>query len=65
MCDEAYLIERRLLSSEPEEALYLNARLFLKLADDIGQPGRGGARSSLASARGGWIQPFLYSKVNA
>jgi hypothetical protein len=32
VCDEAYLILRRLLSSEPEEALYLNSRLFLKLS---------------------------------
>jgi len=34
VCDEAYLIERRLLSGEPEEALYLNSRLFLKLSNE-------------------------------
>jgi len=32
VCDEAYLLERKLISSEPEEALYLNSRLYLKLS---------------------------------
>jgi hypothetical protein len=31
VCDEAYLMLRRLLSAEAEEPLYINSRLFLKL----------------------------------
>ncbi|MEO5619070.1 MAG: hypothetical protein ABIS67_14975, partial [Candidatus Eisenbacteria bacterium] len=34
VCDEAYLIVRRLMSNEPEEALYLNSRLFLNLSNE-------------------------------
>lgn len=32
VCDEAYLILRRLVAHEPEDAGYLNSRLFLKLS---------------------------------